>query len=116
LKIIFLLHFPTWQNLLNLGARKFGILSVPPVGCVPILRGTTSDGQCIHQLNVIAQFFFVALNGVLQDLNSEFPDMKYSLGNTYAIINSMTENPPFRKFLPLITSKLATNLVFLFLI
>jgi hypothetical protein len=105
LKIIFLVHFHTWQSLLNLGARKFGILSVPPVGCVPILRGTTSDGQCINELNVIAQFFFVSLNGVLQDLNAEFPDMKYSLGNTFAIIDSMTVNPPFRKFLPLISQK-----------
>lgn len=101
MKIIFL----AWQNLLNLGARKFGILSVPPVGCVPILRGTNSDGQCINELNVIAQFFYLALNGVLQDLNSEFPDMKYSLGNTFEIIYSMTDNPPFRKFLTLIFHK-----------
>ncbi|KAJ1376879.1 SGNH hydrolase superfamily [Sesbania bispinosa] len=85
------------QNLLNLGARKFGILSVPPLGCVPILRANTSDSDCVHELNAIAELFHPALDAVLQNLTSQFPGMKYSLGNTYLITYRMIDNPsPFR--------------------
>lgn len=90
------------QNLLKLGARKFGILSVPPLGCVPILRANASDGRCVDELNTIAQLFHESLSALLQSLNSKFPDMKYSLGNTFYITYRVIDNPPFRKLLSLL--------------
>ncbi|KAL2333868.1 hypothetical protein Fmac_015081 [Flemingia macrophylla] len=79
------------KNLLNLGARKFGVLSVPAIGCVPI--ATNGSGYCVKELNSFAGFFYIMLDGVLQGLKSEFPDMKYSLGNSYDITYSITNNP-----------------------
>ncbi|KAG5108408.1 hypothetical protein AAZX31_16G108200 [Glycine max] len=79
------------KNLHNLGARKFGILSVPPVGCVPIV--TNGTGHCVNDINTLAALFHIEIGDVLENLSSEFPGMKYSLGNSYAITYDMINNP-----------------------
>ncbi|XP_061359899.1 GDSL esterase/lipase At5g37690-like [Gastrolobium bilobum] len=93
LMIIYQTHL---ESLINLGARKFAIISVPPLGCVPILRANAS-APCVVEVNVVAKLFYVAAYGLLLNLSSEFPDMKYSLGNAFDITLTMIDNPaPFR--------------------
>ncbi|PKI74444.1 hypothetical protein CRG98_005208 [Punica granatum] len=86
-------------NLFNLGARKFGIVSIPPIGCCPYarLQNTTTTGGlpgCLTELNDDAQAFqlMVAslLEGLKYELNHEF---KYSLGDVYTMTNIMLGNP-----------------------
>ncbi|KAI4314624.1 hypothetical protein L6164_027512 [Bauhinia variegata] len=68
------------ENLKNYGARKFGILSIAPLGCVPVMR---LPNDCNQELNAITYKFYVLLKGVLKNLTSRFPEMKYSLTNTH---------------------------------
>ncbi|KAI4327806.1 hypothetical protein L6164_020224 [Bauhinia variegata] len=79
-------------NLRNLGARKFGILSVPPLGCVPMMRLPNKNRDCNEDLNAISQEFYTLLKGLLQNLSSQFPDMKYSLANSYNMSKTMINN------------------------
>lgn len=76
-----------WQALYKLGARKFGIISVAPVGCCPYSRliqlNKTGINDCFHPMNDIAYSFHLALDGLLVNMSSQMQGMKYSLGNTF---------------------------------
>lgn len=77
-----------------LGARKFGIMSIPPIGCCPKLRASSKKpGACREDLNKLAQSFFVSLEDLLRNMSSKLEGMKYSLGNTYEMTMSIIEDP-----------------------
>ncbi|KAF9621488.1 hypothetical protein IFM89_021792 [Coptis chinensis] len=78
-----------------LGARKFGIISIPPIGCCPSHRifNDTSAGGCLEGLNEYSRLFFLSIGTLLQQLSSELKDMKYSLGNTYDMVSFLLNNP-----------------------
>ncbi|KAI6700995.1 hypothetical protein NL676_015319 [Syzygium grande] len=81
------------KNLLGLGARKFGIISVPPIGCCPSQRVLSGTGECLEVLNELALAFHSELGAVLKKLSSEYESMKYSLGNAYDMAMDVIENP-----------------------
>lgn len=86
--------------LLTLGARKFGIISVPPIGCCPSQRIYNTTGGCLEELNEHARAFYATMEALLCKLSSEYKDMKYSLGNTYEMTINVIQNPlPFSKLL-----------------
>lgn len=83
-----------------MGARKFGIVSVPPVGCCPAARArkyeiTRKKGGCDSQINDLARAFFSELHFLLQSMTAtpHFKAMNYSLGNTFAMTINMLEDP-----------------------
>ncbi|KAE8724726.1 putative Kinase protein with adenine nucleotide alpha hydrolases-like domain [Hibiscus syriacus] len=80
------------QNLISVGARKFGIIGVPPVGCCPSQR-LSANGECVKDLNDQAEAFFSTMNTLMRNLSSENKDIKYSLGNAYAITRKVIDNP-----------------------
>ncbi|KAL0422956.1 UNVERIFIED_CONTAM: GDSL esterase/lipase [Sesamum latifolium] len=84
-------------NLYGLGARKFGIISVPPVGCCPsqrllqkLINGV--DG-CFPPENDFALAFHSALDTLLVNISSQLPGFKYSLGNGYLMTMDVINNP-----------------------
>ncbi|KAK4378177.1 hypothetical protein RND71_000039 [Anisodus tanguticus] len=78
-----------------LGSRKFGIISVPPVGCCPanrLLNGT----RCFEPMNDFARCFHSALDKLMYKLSSEIHRMKYALGDSYKMTIDVIDNPrPF---------------------
>ncbi|GMI70545.1 hypothetical protein like AT5G55050 [Hibiscus trionum] len=80
------------RNLMSVGARRFGIIGVPPVGCCPSQR-LSAKGECVKELNDQAEAFFSAMDTVMRNLSSENKDIKYSLGNTYATTREVIDNP-----------------------
>ncbi|XP_048128353.1 GDSL esterase/lipase At4g28780-like [Rhodamnia argentea] len=86
------------KNLMGLGARKFGIISVPPIGCCPSQRVRSGTGECLEVLNELAVAFHSQLRAMLKKLSSEHESMKYSLGNAYNMTIDVNVNPlPFFK-------------------
>lgn len=83
-----------WQKLYKLGARKFGILSVPPIGCLPIERAQNVSGGCMDEMNSLARAFYKSTRSLLQQFSSQFKGVKYSLGNTYQMTMSVILSPP----------------------
>ena len=79
--------------MLNLGARKFGIISVPPIGCCPSQRVYNATGGCLEELNEHARAFHATMGALMEKLSCEYSDMKYSLGNTYEMTINVIENP-----------------------
>jgi phospholipase/lecithinase/hemolysin len=79
--------------LYNMGARKFGIISVLPMGCNPAQRVLNETGGCVDVMNELALNFYTALEDLLYKLSFELQDIKYSLGNTYRMTMNVIENP-----------------------
>ncbi|XP_056169889.1 GDSL esterase/lipase At4g16230-like [Syzygium oleosum] len=82
--------------LYNLGARKFGIVSVPPIGCCPYARlqnTTKSELGCLTELNDYAQAFYSMISDLLKDLSSQLQGMKYSLGDGYKMTYDLISDP-----------------------
>lgn len=77
------------QLLYKLGAKKFGIISVAPIGCCPTERSHNKNYTCTPELNLYARRFYHVLAKHLHCLSLEMKDMKYSLGNTYSMVKDI---------------------------
>ncbi|GJV92148.1 GDSL esterase/lipase-like protein [Tanacetum coccineum] len=85
-------------NLYTLGARKFGIIGIPPIGCCPAARPHNSSGGCFEALNDNARSFYKSMQSLLSDFSLLYQGFKYSLGNTYAMTMNVIENPRGNRF------------------
>ncbi|XP_071728097.1 GDSL esterase/lipase At5g37690-like [Rutidosis leptorrhynchoides] len=85
-------------NLYNLGARKFGIIGVPPIGCCPASRGFNATGGCYEAMNDNARSFYKSLATLLSDSALMYKDFKYSLGNSYEMAMNVIDNPRGNRF------------------
>lgn len=64
------------QDLYKVGARRMGILGVPPIGCVPsqrTLRGGPNR-ECVKIYNQMAELFNSKLAAEIKSLNSKYAD------------------------------------------
>lgn len=80
------------QSLYSLGARKFGIISVPPVGCCPSRRIFNSTGGCLEIQNDFSRSFHSELSVLMSRISSELPAIKYSIANTFEMTMNVIEN------------------------
>ncbi|RLN12486.1 hypothetical protein C2845_PM09G23940 [Panicum miliaceum] len=71
-------------ELYKLGARKFGIINVGPVGCVPRVRVLNATGGCADGMNQLAAGFDAALESLLAGLAAnKLPGFAYSLADSF---------------------------------
>ncbi|KAL6214103.1 hypothetical protein ACLB2K_013541 [Fragaria x ananassa] len=81
------------KTLINLGARKLGIISIAPIGCCPAQRLFNATGGCIEELNDHAKAFHSKLDVVMNKLSAEFQGLMYSLGNAFEMTINVIQNP-----------------------
>nr|GEY55802.1 GDSL esterase/lipase At5g55050-like [Tanacetum cinerariifolium] len=86
------------KALYNLGARKFGIISVAPIGCCPSQRIHNTTGGCLEIENTFAQAFYSSLDALLKKLTYELSGMKYALGNSYEMTINVINHPQLFNF------------------
>lgn len=83
-------------RLYGLGARRFALINVPAIGCLPLIRNTTDTGEseCVHDDNLLANGFNKALRTRMADLaRSLLPEMSFSVGNSFNLVIVFTGNP-----------------------
>ncbi|XP_034919513.1 GDSL esterase/lipase EXL3-like [Populus alba] len=83
------------QELYELGARRIGFFSAPPVGCVPAQR-TLARGagrKCAENLNEAAKLFNSKLSQKLDSLGSSLPDGRFVYMDVYNILLDLIQNP-----------------------
>ncbi|CAK8538662.1 unnamed protein product [Lathyrus sativus] len=65
------------EDLYALGARKIGVATIPPIGCLPLvitLYGSYSN-TCVERFNEVAMDFNKKLNITSEKLLKKFPDL-----------------------------------------
>jgi len=83
------------QNLYGLGARRIGVTSLPPTGCLPAaitLFGAGSN-QCVESLNQDAILFNDKLNSTSQGLVQKLPGLKLVVFDIYQPLLDMIRKP-----------------------
>ncbi|PIN11590.1 hypothetical protein CDL12_15806 [Handroanthus impetiginosus] len=84
------------QGLYEKGARKFGFLSLSPLGCLPVLRAMNPnavEGGCFEQANSLALAHNNALKTVLTNLEYLLKDFKYCNSDFFAWLHDRINNP-----------------------
>ncbi|TYH16758.1 hypothetical protein ES288_A05G141000v1 [Gossypium darwinii] len=83
------------KNLYGLGARKIGVTSLPPLGCVPLARtlfGYHEKG-CISRFNTDAQQFNKKLNAAAANLQKQHPGLKIVVFNIFKALYDIVNFP-----------------------
>ena len=75
-----------------MGARKFGIINVGPVGCVPRVRVLNVTGACNDDLNLYAAGYAAVLKSALTGLAPKLPGFAYSLTDSFAGTQAILTN------------------------
>ncbi|KAK7360226.1 hypothetical protein VNO77_02208 [Canavalia gladiata] len=81
------------QELYQLGARRIGILSLPPLGCVPLHR-TLGGGQgrnCVEAVNQAAMLYNSKLSSSITALRKSLKDAKLGYFETYNELNEIIQ-------------------------
>jgi hypothetical protein len=80
-------------ELYGMGARKFGIINIGPLGCVPRVRVLNATGACNDALNLYAAGFASVVKSMLVGLAPKLPGFAYSLADSFAATQASLSNP-----------------------
>lgn len=81
------------QALYVLGARKFAVIDVPPIGCCPYPRSLHPLGACVDALNELARGFNRGVRDAMHGLSLSFQGLSYSVGSSHAVVQSIMKHP-----------------------
>ncbi|XP_039004599.1 GDSL esterase/lipase APG-like [Hibiscus syriacus] len=83
------------KNMYGLGARKIGVTSLPPLGCVPLARtlfGYHEKG-CISRFNTDAQQFNKKLNSAAANLQKQHSDLRIVVLDIFKALFHIVKSP-----------------------
>ncbi|GLT41440.1 hypothetical protein SLA2020_155060 [Shorea laevis] len=87
------------KKLYNLGARKFVLMSINPLGCSPVMLAFQPERHgCIRGLNQAAQLFNTQLRLLISSIKMEMPGSNLVMVNSYKIIRDIIQNPQSKGF------------------
>lgn len=80
------------------GGRKFVMLTLAPLGCVPSVRALNfqngvTNGSCMEELTNKAKMFNLALPKMLKQLENQLPGFKYTIFNFFKVFADSIHNP-----------------------
>ncbi|CAI9097862.1 OLC1v1034375C1 [Oldenlandia corymbosa var. corymbosa] len=83
------------QNLYALGARRIGVTTLPPTGCLPAAITLFGSGSnlCVARMNQDAISFNNKLNSTSQDLKSKLPGLKLVVFDIYNPLLDLITRP-----------------------
>ncbi|XP_066372257.1 GDSL esterase/lipase At5g55050-like [Miscanthus floridulus] len=87
------IYSATITELHSMGARKFAIINVGLVGCVPAVRVLDAAGACADGLNQLAAGFDDALGPLLAGLAARVPGLVYSLADSFRLTQNTFADP-----------------------
>ena len=78
-----------------MGARKIGVTSLPPIGCLPaaITLFGSGNNMCVNRLNHDAYSFNQRLNSTSQRLQNRLSGLKLVVFDIYNPLNDIIKNP-----------------------
>ncbi|KAL1814386.1 hypothetical protein ACET3Z_016960 [Daucus carota] len=88
------------QNLYALGARRIGVTSLPPLGCLPATRtlfGYHEPG-CVSRINTDAQGFNKKINAATKQLEKQLPSLKIAVFDIFKPLYDVIKSPSTNGF------------------
>ncbi|KAF8405427.1 hypothetical protein HHK36_010333 [Tetracentron sinense] len=94
---------PSYTDLMEiygLGARRVGVFSAPPIGCVPSQRTLGGGKQriCVERYNQAAKLFNSKLSSELDFLSNRLPHARLVYMDIYYPLLSLIQNPSASEF------------------
>ncbi|KAI4313314.1 hypothetical protein L6164_026304 [Bauhinia variegata] len=82
------------QEIYQLGARRIGVLNVPPIGCLPSQRtsGGGLERKCVEKYNDAAKLFNSKLARNIDSLNQKFSDSRIVYVDIYYPLLDLISN------------------------
>ncbi|KAL6137363.1 hypothetical protein ACLB2K_062655 [Fragaria x ananassa] len=81
------------KEIYNKGGRKFGFLTLDPLGCIPFSRPLGKEGGCFEAITPYVQLHNEELPKLLQKLDTELKGFRYSLSNYNEFLSDGINNP-----------------------
>ena len=83
------------DKLYKLGARRIGVTSMPPLGCLPASIRLYGEGHggCVARLNRDAETFNRKLNATVEVLKGRHADLKIAIFDIYTPLRKLAEAP-----------------------
>ncbi|KAG7593320.1 GDSL lipase/esterase [Arabidopsis thaliana x Arabidopsis arenosa] len=81
--------------LYNYGARKFALVGIGAIGCSPnaLAQGSPDGTTCVERINSANRIFNSRLISMVQQLNSEHSDARFTYINAYGAFQDIIANP-----------------------
>ncbi|EXB88180.1 GDSL esterase/lipase 5 [Morus notabilis] len=84
-------------QVIQIGGRKFGFVSLPPMGCFPgtkiLQQGINKGSSCFEEVNSLAKLHNRALHKSLQATQNQLKGFIYSMHDLYTSFSERLENP-----------------------
>ncbi|KAL7595536.1 hypothetical protein Lser_V15G28948 [Lactuca serriola] len=83
------------QELYRLGARKIGVSTLPPIGCLPASITLFGKGcnECVTKMNSVAQYFNKKLNATSNILKAKLSGLNIAVLNVYKPLYNLIQKP-----------------------
>ncbi|XP_042482956.1 GDSL esterase/lipase APG-like [Macadamia integrifolia] len=83
------------KDLYGLGARRIGVTSLPPLGCLPLAITLFGQGKndCVPRLNADAQGFNKKINAAASTLQKQLPELKIAVLDIYTPLLAAIKSP-----------------------
>ncbi|VFQ83231.1 unnamed protein product [Cuscuta campestris] len=83
------------KDLYGLGARKIGVTSLPPLGCLPAAKTLFGFHQsgCVDYINTNAQKFNGKVNAAAAQLKKSLPGLRLVIFDIYKPLNDLIKSP-----------------------
>ncbi|GKE04366.1 lipase, GDSL [Tanacetum coccineum] len=82
-----------FKGIYKMGGKKFGILTVPPLACLPSIRAGRSDNTCNEELDIISSLHNQKLSIKLQELEKQLEGFKYAKFDLSTAVSNRMNNP-----------------------
>lgn len=69
------------------------VFGLGPMGCIPLQRALSLDGNCQNKASNLAKKFNKAATTMLLDLEAKLPNASYRFGEAYDLVNNIITNP-----------------------
>ncbi|OAY36575.1 hypothetical protein MANES_11G031200v8 [Manihot esculenta] len=88
------------KDLYGLGARRLGVTSLPPLGCLPAARTLFGyhERGCVSRINTDAQQFNKKINSAAASLQKQFPDLKLVIFDIFKPLYDLVQSPSANGF------------------
>lgn len=82
------------RRLYTLGARKFLVNNIGPIGCIPgIINTMKPRGECVVEVNGIVLFYSMRLPLMLRQLQSQLPGAIFINSDNFLFVTDIRRNP-----------------------